>query len=103
MPEKITQPENSVLYVALSTTGENKIPGVMARKLKAENPTAEIVEDYARARQITQSAHKNGLEKLRDPVKWDIHLGIFISSYSGNSRSAGPESGKRRFRTPLIK
>ena len=75
--EKVELPPNSVLYVAPSTTGRNRIPGMIARKLKSENPTAIIVDDFASAEHVTQSAHKSTLEKLRDPVKWkfqkDLH------------------------------
>ena len=71
--EKVELPPNSILYVAPSTTGRNRLPGMIARKIKSDNPTAEIVEDFATASHITQSAHKSALEKLRDPVKWKLH------------------------------
>lgn len=72
MKEKIVLPENAVLYVAPSTSGYNKIPAAVARKLKETNPTAEIVEDYARARHLTKSAHKTAIDKLNDPVRWEF-------------------------------
>jgi len=74
--EKIALPANSILYVAPSTTGRNTIPGMIARKIKSENPTSEIVEDFATATHITQSAHKSALEKLRDPVSWKLHADL---------------------------
>jgi hypoxanthine phosphoribosyltransferase len=69
----IKLPENSVLYVAPSTTGENKLPSMIARKIQRENPTAEIIQDFARAEHVTRSAQKTALEKLADPVKWTLN------------------------------
>ena len=72
MKEKVMLPENSVLYVAPSTTGENTIPAVMARKLKEDNPSAEIVENYAEATHLVKSANKSAFEKINDPVRWEL-------------------------------
>lgn len=70
---KIELPLNSVLYVAPSTTGTNLLPAMIALKIQRENPTAEIVNGYATAKHLTQSANKTAFEKMRDPVKWNLH------------------------------